>query len=32
MSSIDNLLVESLAAFVKVKGYSLKKLQELDWE
>jgi len=31
-SSIDSLLIESLAAFVNAKGYTLKKLQGLDWE
>ena len=31
-SSIGSLLIESLAALVNGKGYTLKKLQGLDWE
>mgnify|MGYP000515455086 CR=1 FL=1 len=32
MSSIDSLLIDSLAASVKAKGYTVKKLQGLNWD
>ena len=32
MSSIDSLLIESLAASDKAKGYTVKKLQGLNWD